>query len=57
MVPKKDTRSTTRRNIKHITKLFDGKPIETIDIEDLKKLKYDEWRLGLVKEITDVQRK
>ena len=39
MVSKKDCRSTTGRNIKHITKLFDGKPIETIKIEDLKKLK------------------
>ena len=60
MVSRKDCRSTTGRNIRHITKLFDGKPIETIKNEDLKKLKYheatkdDEWRLGLVKEITDV---
>ena len=34
--------------------------METIKIEDLKKLKYhevakdDDWRLGLIKEITDV---
>ena len=40
--------------------LFDEKSIETIKIEDLRKLKYheaakDDCWLGLVKEITDVQ--
>ena len=60
MVSNRDDRSTTGRNNRHVTKLFDGKPMETIKIEDLKKLKYhevakdDEWRLGLIKEITDV---
>ena len=60
MVSKRDARSTTGRNNRHITKLCDGKPMETIKIEDLKKLKYhevakdDEWRLGLIKEITNV---
>ena len=61
MVAKQDCRSTTGRNIRHISNLFNGKSIDTITGKDLKDMKYhevaedDQWRIKLVKELTDVK--
>ena len=61
MVAKKDCRSTTGRNIRHISNLFNGKSIDTITVKDLIDMKYhkvaedDQWRIKLVKELTEVK--
>ena len=58
---KSDCRSTTGRNLRHILKLMNADSTHEINLEKLKHLKYhevdkaEEWRIQLVKELTDIK--
>ena len=60
-VIKHDVRSTTGSNLRNILLLTNKNTIEEITLEDIKTIKYnqiekeDEWKVGFIREVTDIK--
>ena len=58
---KHDVRSTTGSNLRNILLLTNKNTIEEITLEDIKTIKYnqiekeDEWKVGFIREVTDIK--